>query len=178
MSWIVHIDGAGVQIWEIPQTLGFLLDQSQLQPPEGLAKQEGIGSAEQHIDPWMLAGGIGLLGAVTVVGWRSWRGWALFCSLFPFAVALRGMGMVDEMQPRILTHWMPGLAVLLGLGFTAVMRLPGPQGWIERYWRAPRWRLDWGTCAISVFWDVAVIVRRHFQWMVPLGRVAHAVGSR
>ena len=138
-------------IWEIPQTLGFLLDQSQLQPPEGLAKQEGIGSAEQHIDPWMLAGGIGLLGAVTVVGWRSWRGWALFCSLFPFAVALRGMGMVDEMQPRILTHWMPGLAVLLGLGFTAVMRLPGPQGWIERYWRAPRWRLDWGTCAISVF---------------------------
>ena len=120
-------------VFEIPQTLGFLLEQSQLQPPDGLAKQEGIGSAAQHIDPWMLAGGLGLVGAVAVVGWRSWRCWALFCTLFPFAVALRGMGMVDEMQPRILTHWMPGLAVLLGLGFTAILRIPGPKGVAERF---------------------------------------------
>ena len=136
-------------VLDIPQTLGFLVDQSQLQPPEGLAKQEGIGSAAQHIDPWMLAGGLGLVGAVVVVGWRSWRCWALFCTLFPFAVALRGMGMVDEMQPRILTHWMPALAVLIGLGFTAVLRFPGPKGWVERSWRAPRWRLEMGTSAIS-----------------------------
>ena len=114
-----------------PPNFGILArKQSQLQPPDGLAKQEGIGPAAQHIDPWMLAGGLGLAGgAVTVVGWRSWRCWALFCTLFPFAVALRGMGMVDEMQPRILTHWMPGLAVLLGLGFTAILRIPGQRAW-------------------------------------------------
>ena len=136
-------------VWEIPGTLGFILAQSSMEAPEGLAAQEGVGSASQHIDPWMLLAGLGVVGALAVARLRSWRLWALFCTLFPFAIALRGMDVVEEMQPRILTHWMPGLAVLIGLGFSAVLRLPGPQALLERAWIAPRWRLQLGTLGLG-----------------------------
>ena len=32
-------------VWEIPSTLGFILEQSSMEAPEGLASQEGVGSA-------------------------------------------------------------------------------------------------------------------------------------
>jgi hypothetical protein len=148
-------------IQEIPLTLWFLLEQARFQAPEGLTTIAGVGSSEQHIKPWMLLGGLGLMGAIAVL--RSPQlaalGTLLHALSFCYRTPRDGCGEGDA-APN--SHTLDARACPLARsGFCRCPPTPGASGLSRVEVEGPELALTGGQPGCGSVRDPAAAGRRH-----------------
>ncbi len=101
---------------EIPETVGFLLENRTVTLPEGVTMEAPKGLILRQVTPWIRSATVltPVLFGLLAVCRRPWIAWGLFGSALPYLVALRSMQGMVEIYPRFLTQGLPAVAVLGG----------------------------------------------------------------
>jgi hypothetical protein len=113
--------------WRLPQTGWFVLQQLQLEAPEGFPPDVSAFVSDDHLTPlmpvWFGAGFLAL--GICVLRPRTLL--AVAAGTAPFAIAFYGQQGMAEIRVRFLCQAMPGLALLIGVGLGELVdRIPGP----------------------------------------------------
>jgi len=105
----------------IIDTTRFLLEQSTIEPPTVLLDRPEVAVGRALARNYLWLCGLAGLSAIWVCRKRLWKLLALLGTTCPFLVALYGNTTLLENHSRFYLQTLPGLALLLGVGFVAIV---------------------------------------------------------